>query len=100
LIYHKYFLGQNYAAKDDRGPFKTYFRLAMAPKAIEQFAAKHVFSVLFMGRYDVGEENFGKHLRSFQIYQWVNHVVKFLTFGIICESEFIIVLKKSTGKTG
>lgn len=82
------------ASKNGKGPFKTYLRFSMRPNAIRKFGAQNGFSIEYLERNDIGHYLRGKNKGLYFFYFILKSLFEYISFGIISESDFVIVMKK------
>jgi SAM-dependent methyltransferase len=83
------------ASKSDAAPFKTYLKFSTAPNAIRRFAFQNGLTVVYFDTYDITATDWLLRKRTAHaVYRLLKAVFRFMSFGRINDSEFILVLKK------
>jgi SAM-dependent methyltransferase len=95
---YRYLYGYRNAGSPDVGPFKTYLRCALTPNSIKAFALHHGLTVAYLFSYDVAELSYflRKDRRAWlarKVYVMLTAVGRFVTGGLLGDSELIIVLR-------
>ena len=82
-------------ARSDVAPFKTYLKFSTSPNAIRRFALQNGLSVVYFDTYDITDTDWLMRKRTAHaVYGLLKSVFRFISFGRINDSEFILVLKK------
>jgi len=96
VLAYRYFYGDKNAGKDDTAPFKTFLRFAVARKAIERFCKQYGLETVFLGSSDVASSHWLRNRKAaFLPYVMLKRSFQFLTAGLIGDSDFVLVLKKT-----
>ena len=95
LFFYKFIYREKNAGKDDVGPFPTYLKFCITPKAIRNFALNRGAEVVYYDAYDVDWIPHNKIMRFFYLfYTSLDTLAQLLSFHTLGQSEFIMVLKK------
>jgi ubiquinone/menaquinone biosynthesis C-methylase UbiE len=99
IMYYKVLRNIKNAGKNDKGPFKTHLKFSITPNSLKKFAQARQLNIVTAIAYDVGNNPaFFSGMRGGQlikpVYKWVTYVFNTLSFGLISESEQIVVFAK------
>ena len=86
---YKHLFGIVDAGKDDNAPFRTVLSHTIAPTAIKRFALHHGLRIIYFAFYD--PEYYIRRLGAFFIFK---RLIKYLSFGGLGDSDFIVALQK------
>ena len=93
--WYQYIHGRQFTNRVDGGPFRTYLRRSIAPKALRKFAAHAQLDVPFEGYYDMSSAPWLKRKKpALYAYKAATFAATVASFGTLKESEYIIVLRK------
>lgn len=98
-IYRHLHNRQIHSQQDDIGPFRTYLRYSIRPNAIRQFAEDNALQVVYFASSDLLDAPWaftGGKLASVAraTYKALKNIVKIITFGLLDDSEFYMVLQR------
>ena len=98
-FFYRYIYRWERIHEEEIGPFKTYLRLSMCPRALIRFARRNNFDIVYQEYYDALDCGLGEKLK--QAGAWLFWMARtFLTFlriislGQLRESEFLTVFQK------
>ncbi len=99
VFIYRYIYGHKDAGKDDNAPFKTYLRFSIAPYNISNFAKSQGLQTEYLGSDSAINHWVGKSFKEkskilFFFILFLQEFLKYISFGKISDSEFIIVIKK------
>ncbi len=99
LWYYKNMLGRSISGNNAVGPFKTYLKRNISPNAIKQFAFKNGLQIVYFRTNDVGNMPYWREKSRMarmliNIYNIIRRLCKFISFGRIGDSDFVIILQK------
>jgi 2-polyprenyl-3-methyl-5-hydroxy-6-metoxy-1,4-benzoquinol methylase len=89
---YRYLFGQSNAGKHDTAPFKTVLSYSITPNAIRKFARQNNMEVVYFSLYE--HSYYAEKLGLF--FLRMKKLTTLLTFGVLGNSDFVIVLQKQT----
>ncbi len=96
ILAYRYFYGDKNAGKNDTAPFKTFLRFSVARQAIQRLCKQYGLQTVFLGSHDVASSTWLRNRKgAFFPYVTLKRGLQFLTAGMIGDSDFVLVLKKS-----
>lgn len=88
------------AGQDDKGPFRTFLRLSIAPSSIKKFAERNGLRIVYYDSFDVTDTAWLKRSKIVYLsYLVISKVFRVASFGLIGDSDFVIILQRDAGRS-
>jgi SAM-dependent methyltransferase len=98
VLVYKHVFGYTDPGKDDRPPFRTFLRLAIAPRALRRFAARREMLVEMCGTYEADKQQMvrAKAKLTGRLWRLARGLVRIVTLGNVDPeaTELIFVMRK------
>jgi SAM-dependent methyltransferase len=96
-VYRRVF-GIEWAGKDEHGPFRTYLRSAISPRALKRYGREHGFTIEYFRSFeDFGQSQLRRRLRiEGLLWKGMKGLCSVLTLGTVSvdKTDFVLVLRK------
>lgn len=95
VAWYRYLHGRAWTEREDGGPFKTFLRPSIAPRALQRFARAQDLQVAFSAYYDASSAPWLRRKKpAYFAYKGVTALARVASFGRLTDSEYIIIMKK------
>ena len=103
LTFHRFLYKTVFKRKtnveEEIGPYKTYLKFVISPNSLMKYAVSHKLKIIFYYKYDITQyfKIFNQNIYGMiikKMYKFFKVIIEFFTFGLISDSEFILVLQK------
>ncbi len=95
VLFYRYVLRRRHAGSEDTGPFRTYLRFSIRPKAISRYAIRRGLSVVYTEYYDIVNAPYLQRRRALHaIYSIAWYLAHAVSLGILGASDYVVVLRK------